>query len=304
MNNTSNIIVGVVVVILIILGVLWYQDNKKTEMAPTTSSNTSGIGSLYIGVTDATADINNVSDISMQIKKVEIRNSAGEWVTVSSSSKVYNLLNLKENNTIKLYAQSNVPAGLYDRVRVTIGDSKVKTKSRGEVKAYVPASQIVFNMNINVLPNESTHLKLDILADQSLHLTADGQYVLALVIRAQSESGADVTVTSDEVVIVVNGKLDSDVSTGLDLDGTSRMNFKLDSKDDIKVEAPVGGAVRFMLNGKTYMDDGKDEESAEDSNESDEGMRANTNLNINSDSEKGDDSVKSGTTGSVKVNVY
>ncbi len=274
MNNDKNltgIIVGAVIVITIVGGIFWYQNEKALQ-----NSDKSG-GSLYIGITDATADINNVSEVNMEVEKVEIHSATQGWTTVSSNSKSYNLLTLHAEGKTELYAKEKVVAGAYDRVRVTLGDTVVKTKTKGDIKAYSPSNQVVMNMAVNVKSEGDTHLKIDFLADKSLHSTSDGKYVFAPVVKAESHSGAEVLVDSDSNAIEsAGGSVDSAVEVGVDIDGTTRSNFMLTTSSDLKVDGSVLGSVKFMLGGKTYTEsDAVQEESVSGS------ATTNTNSNVN-----------------------
>lgn len=274
MNNDKNltgIIVGAVIVITIVGGIFWYQNQKALQ-----NRDNNG-GSLYIGITDATADINNVSEVNMEVRKIEVHSATSGWTTVSSDSKSYNLLTLKAEGKTELYAKKKVVAGTYDRVRVTLGDTVVKTKTVGDIKAYSPSNQVVMNMTVNVKSEGNTHLKIDFLADKSLHTTSDGKYVFSPVVKAESHSGAEVLVDSDSNAIEsAGGSVDSQVEVGVDIDGTTRSNFILTTSSDLKVDSSAIGSVKFILGGKTYTEsDVVQEESVSGS------ATTNTNSNVN-----------------------
>jgi len=244
-NSLFGVILGVIIVVGVIAGLIWYQNDR--------SENQITGGSLYIGITDETANIENVNEISLEVEKVEIHSSTRGWVTVSSDSKSYNLLALKASGKTELYAREQVDAETYNRVRVTLGDAVVKTKNNGDVKAYMPGRQVVMNMVVNVTTEADTHVELDVLADRSLHITSDNQYVFTPVINAGSRSNTSVAVASDNSITATGGTMDSNISVGLDIDGSSRMNFVLDSTNDLRVDASNNSDIKFMLGGNTYM---------------------------------------------------
>ncbi len=275
-NSTVGVIVGAVIVVLVIVGVLSYQKNDQT-----TQSNTSG--SLYVGVTDASADISNVSDIDMSVKKVEIHSATKGWVTVSSSEKTYALLTLKASGNTQLYAKNdNVGAGTYDKIRVTLGDTVVHTKTKGDIEAVKPTSEIVMSTSINVRNNEDANLKLDFLADKSLHATSDGKYVFAPVIQSEARSNADISVMSDDHMNVLGGTVDSTTKVGVDLTGASRRDFELSTDTGLKINSNMGGEIKFTLGGKSYSSDDKDEREDEVNTDGslkvDDGLDTNINL--------------------------
>ena len=250
-KNLGGVIVGVLIIVLLVGGILWYQ-NSGTDTVESQSSATTG--KVYVGITDATADINNVNEINMEVKKAEIYSSALGWVTISGDSKKYDLLKLKAEGRTDFYGSADVDAGAYDRVRLTLGNTVVKTKSNGDVVAYLPGKQVVMNMDVMVEAGQDTSVELDVLADKSLHTTSDNKFVFAPVVRAQSQSGADVSISNQNAITYAGGTMDSTANVGVNIDGTSRSDFTLTTANDLKVDASNTGSIKFMLGGKTYTE--------------------------------------------------
>jgi hypothetical protein len=239
------------------LGVLSYQKNNKANEYSSNQSTQQSGGSLYVGVTDAASDISNVNNVQMSVKKFEVYSRTGGWMTVSSSEKKYALLSLKASGKAELYAKKeNMEAGTYDKVRVTLGDTFVQTKTKGDLKTTEPSSQVVMNTMLKINENQNTNFKLDFMADKSLHLTSDGKYVFTPVVKAESTSNATVDVMSDDTVNSSGGTLDSSVNVGVDLDGSSKSDFMLTTDNSLKIQSNVGSQINFMLGGKSYMSDG------------------------------------------------
>ena len=149
MNSLIGVIVGAVIVVIGVFGFLNYQ-NSKVE-----SKNS---GSLYIGVTDATTDIANVSEVELTINKVEAFSEAKGWVTVSTESKTYELLKLNASGKTELYAKANIETGTYDKVRVTLGDVVIKTKANGNIKASLPSKYITIKSKVKVASDSDSPL--------------------------------------------------------------------------------------------------------------------------------------------------
>ncbi len=250
-KNLGGVIVGVLIIVLLVGGILWYQ-NSGTDTVESQSSATTG--KVYVGITDATADINNVNEINMEVKKAEIYSSALGWVTISGDSKKYDLLKLKAEGRTEFYGSADVDAGAYDRVRLTLGNTVVKTKSNGDVVAYLPGKQVVMSMDVMVEAGQDTSVELDVLADKSLHTTSDNKFVFAPVVRAQSQSGADVSISNQNAITYAGGTMDSTANVGVNIDGTSRSDFTLTTANDLKVDASNTGSIKFMLGGKTYTE--------------------------------------------------
>ncbi len=252
MKKNTGIIVGAIALVVILVGIFAYS-NKRPANA----------GVLYVGITDATADISDVSDINMSVKKVEVKSGDAPWVTVSSDEKVYQLLSLDASGKTELYAKAYVSAGTYDKIRVTLGDVVVKTKSKGEIKANLPSSQLVIDSNIVVKEKANTSVKLDVLADQSLHTTNKGEYVFASVVKAEARSEADVTVSGDSDITSSGGKVDQDATFGVDLTGKVKKNFILKTGKSLELENGDDGKIRFILGGEVYEDSNKSDDDSE-----------------------------------------
>jgi hypothetical protein len=295
MKTTIGVIIGIIVVILIIIGIR----NSDTETSENTLNNAVK-GTVYVSVTDATANIANVNEIDLSVKKVELHSAAQGWMTIAADDKSYGLLALKQAGRTELYAKADVAADTYDRVRVTLGDATVKTKTRGDLKAVLPSPYVVINTNLTVGENTSSNLKLDILADQSLHTTSTGTYVFAPVVVAEARGGATVAVANDNAVSVSGGTLSDTTTVGVDLTGVSKEDFRLTTDNSLRVQSSTtGGTASFILGGKTYT------LSPEASGDASSGTSGSTNTNVNTNTGTGTGSSGSGDydTGSVNINL-
>ena len=300
MNNmkmTTGVIIGAVVVAGIIIGVLEYQKNQKPNNA----------GSLYIGITDLTANIAFVDDVDLSIKKVEVYSATGGWVEVASEEKSYKLLALNASGNTELYAKAYVEEGTYNKVRMTLGDVIVKTKSNGDVKASVPSSHVTIDTKVVVKEKMNTSVELDIFADKSLHSTLSGDYIFATVVKVESISDAEVSVGEDNVVVVSGGEVDNSTTAGVDLRGVSKTDFILKTGSSLKVDSTDASKVKFILGGELY-------EEAEVSDDSSLNIKNSTkedsfleveDSGIDSDEDKNDDSkskLEVDLKGGIKVN--
>lgn len=242
MKGIIGIIVGIIVVILIIIGFTAAEDEKDQNL-----------GRVYFGITDQTADISSVSEIEMEVEKIEVKSQAEGWTTVSSDSKTYALLQLKADGKIELYDSAELEAGAYDQVRVTLGDVVVDNTTEGEVKAFLPSNEITFDVDVVVEKGQDSHVTLDFIADQSLHVSTTGEYVFAPVVEVESRSNTTVEVGSGNAMTVSGGTVDSKVSVGVDLDGTAKSGFKLDTSSGLEVDTSSENKTMFKLNGQTFI---------------------------------------------------
>jgi hypothetical protein len=307
----NKTLIGVVVGLVIVIAIIWgiKASNKSSDTVSSVNK-----GSLYVGVTDATLDITNVDDINLAVKKVEIYSPTKGWVTVSSNQKNFDLLTLKSSGEVQMYANSTMDQDTYSKVRVTLGDANIKTKTKGTVRAVLPASQVVMNEQVRVADGQSTQIKLDFLADKSLHSTTDGKYVFAPVINSESRSNTQITSGNNSVLTTFGGNVDDNVSVGVDLSGSSRSNFQLTTDNTLQIKSSSGGITNFILSGKSFTaDDNMDKEDEADGNILNGNINTDTNTststnttNTNSGSTSGSGSAntKTNTTGGLNLDIY
>jgi Domain of unknown function (DUF4382) len=245
-NNLTGVIIGVLILVIVIIGVIHYQEVNNV---PPHS------GGVYVGISDATTDISGVSDIDMSVKKVEVHSALAGWMTIGSDTKTYQLLALHSSGETKFYAKGNITAGSYDKIRVTLGDTTVHTTSNGDVQATLPSSQVVFNTAVAVNEGQNSNIKLDFMADKSLHAASGGKYVFTPVVNSEARSNANVNIDTNDKMAVTGGSVDSQATVGVDLDGSSKSNFVLPIGSPVQIGASNGTSLTFMLGGKTYTSD-------------------------------------------------
>src|SRR3989344_3793471 len=125
MKNITGVLITIVIILVAVGAVLYYKDKEVTDSEENTET-----AALYVSITDATADIENVNEVNLEVKKVEIYNASSGWTTVSSADKTYALLALKAEGKSKLYGKKDVLVGSYSKVRMTLGDVTVQTKNK------------------------------------------------------------------------------------------------------------------------------------------------------------------------------
>lgn len=247
----TGILIGVLIVAVAAIGIAYYERNRDEE--PDQKAV------LYVGITDAATDINGISDIELQVKKVEVYDPEGGWETVSGNSKTYNLLTLRNNQDVKLYAKEELEAKRYSAVRVTVADPVVKDTAGKNTDASLPSDQIIIDSVVDLSDTEDNYIVVDFLADKSLHTTTDGKYVFAPSIAFSSYSGGEVTVDDNESVKSTGASLQSTLMVGQDLNGQSRTDFELNTDAGLTVDDSVVGKLKFSLGGKTYTPEDPDD---------------------------------------------
>lgn len=189
-------------------------------------------------VSDASANMQNVSDVAMTVDKVELHSATQGWVTVSDSPHTFNLLSLKANGKAELAGDATVAADSYDQVRATVSKVEVKTKNAGTKGAVLVSNTLTIPGTVVVRANESSQANLDVKTSNSLHVAAKGEYVFAPVVAFESRHSANVQVQSDNSVVVSGGTVDTSSMIGTDLSGKAYVGSELPANIKIQI---VGG---------------------------------------------------------------
>ncbi len=231
MNKTQKYwLIGIVAVL--VLGGIWYMSSNSSAPNPYQSSN-AGTGRVVFAVKDAATSVMTATSIMMTVDKVEAHSAANGWVTVTTQPRQYDLLKLKASGAAQLLADANLAAGTYDQIRLNI--SRVDVTAGGKTtQAKLPSNTLKIVGNVVVTAGGTSTVTLDFIADKSLHMTGDGKFILAPVVKLQSESDVTADIDADgKVTIGVGGHVDSDETVGMDEKGDTEADFEL--KGDLNI---------------------------------------------------------------------
>jgi hypothetical protein len=207
-----------------------------SNTAPTPSAMAKG--RVVFVVKDASTDLSGVTSVMLTVDKVEAHSTSTGWVTVSSGTKQYDLLQLKKTGAAQLLADIQLSAGTYDQVRLDI--SKVMVTANGKTQeAKLPSHTLKLVGSLTVTGGQTSLMSFDFILDKSLHLTGNGMYILAPVVHLQSEDNADVEVDADESVKVNAGDIETDEQDGMDESGDMKANFELPEHLDIDAKGMI-----------------------------------------------------------------
>lgn len=233
--KTNKLIFAATAVVLVILAIFLFKEQPNPDD-----------GRIVVGITDAAASIDSVSSILITVNKVEMEGSGG-WVTVASSPKQYDLLDLRDSGDISLYAESDIKAGTYNQMRLMV--SKVVVVANGvEKEAKLPSGELKIVGKFVVNKGKTSTVVVDFLADKSLHVTGIGEFIFAPVVKVESRSEANVEVSSGGVIAIIGGKIETDAVLGMDENGEIKSNFVLDPNARLDI---VGGALKIMVQGES-----------------------------------------------------
>ncbi len=250
--NKSVLLAFVAAVALMGAGCMGYvANNSKT----TTSSPSTSEGKVIFSVTDAAADMSGVSSVQLTVDKIEMHSAANGWVTVSNDTKTFDLLALKAKGALAAAAQANVAVGTYDQIRLHVQKVAV-VKSGVEAEAKLPSNSLKVIGQFTVNNDSTTSVKLDFLADESMHITGNGKFIFAPVIKTESRTNADVSVANDDSVTVGGGEVENDTTAGMDVNGEMKDGFKLDTNQKLEINA--NDAVELLGTSSVKVNSGTD----------------------------------------------
>lgn len=232
----SKTLIFVVVGAVVVIG-LWYVFMMN-----------GGQGRVVFAVTDAAASLENLTSVTMSVNKVEVQSSTDSWVTVSTTPYSFDLLKLKKSGALELLADVKLDAGTYNQVRLNI--SKVVVVKAGQtMEAKLPSNDLKIVGHLVVEADGTSTAVLDFMLDKSLHVTGNGLYVFAPVVKLMTQSQASAQVGANRVVTVGNGKVDANVTVGMNEKGETKENFEIGA--NAKVEVGAGGTITVGAMGST-----------------------------------------------------
>lgn len=182
------------------------------------SSGAVSQGRAVFTVADAAADMGAVTSVKVTVDSLQVQSAARGWMTVSSSPYTYDLLQLKASNSQSLLADTKLEAGTYEQVRMHIS-KVIITDSSGDHEATLPSGDLKIAGGLEVKPNSTTAVTFDFLADKSVHVTGNGKYILAPVVRMQERQDAQVDSSIQANVRINGGRLRTDTEVGMDTKG-------------------------------------------------------------------------------------
>ena len=205
-------------------------------------------GKVVFAVTDATADIKNISSINITVNEISVHSEAKGWVVVSTATKEFDLLQLKSSGTLELAAEANLNAGTYDQVRLNI--SKVVVVKGGQsMEAKLPSGKMTLSGKLVVDADTTSTITFDFLADKSLHMTGNGKFILTPVVRLETKSGADVSFEGKKVKIK-GGKIEHENTHGMDENGKIKVGIRFDDKDELD---DINGVIKVKPRNETEV---------------------------------------------------
>jgi hypothetical protein len=213
-----------VALILLLLAIAGCTDGQNT-------------GRVVFAITDAAADMGTVTNVSVTIDSIKVRNNEDAWVTATSDQQTFDLLELKAQGTTALLADVQLPNGTYTEIRLEIS-KVVVTDENGSHDAKLPSGELKLKGTLVVEGNSTSSAVFDFIADESLHTTGSGQYVMAPVIQIETRQDANVNINGENVV-VAGGTVKTNAKLGMDINGNVGAGLKIATDAAVDIEGGV-----------------------------------------------------------------
>lgn len=208
------------------------QDNRPGGSAG------SGEGRAVFTITDAAADMGSVSSIEITVDQVMVHSQTDGWVAVTSTPETYDLLELKAEGRHALLADTQLQEGAYNQMRLDISNVMV-TDGEGTHEATLPSGQLRMQGELNVQADSTSSASFDFIADESLHVTGEGEYILAPVVQVETRERVQAEVQSQNRVQVTGGTVRTNARFGMDAEGNVGVGLKIPAQ--ARLEVGVGG---------------------------------------------------------------
>jgi len=173
----------------------------------------------------------------------QVDNSTGSWVTVMDAPTAYDLLAL--TNVEQLVKEIDLASGDYNIIRLYISNVNV-TYNGTTREAKLPSGKIDINIAFIVEANKTHLVSLDFNLNDSLHITGEGQIIMAPVIKAEVNGNVELQLQNGKVTRV-RAEKQAETEVGMDENGNVGVGKGIDDSLPIRVDA--NGRVQTQRDG-------------------------------------------------------
>lgn len=195
-------------------------------------------GRAVFTITDAAADMGTVSEVRVVVDEVRVHSESQGWITVTSDSQEFDLLELKAQGSQALLADASLAPDTYNQMRLDISQVTV-VDDRGENEAKLPSGELKLQGELVVEENSTSTATFDFIADESLHVAGNGQYMMAPVVQVTTRTDAQVDASSRSNVEISGGNIVTDVKLGMGTDGNMAVGIQIPAAANINIGSGV-----------------------------------------------------------------
>jgi hypothetical protein len=209
-------------------------ETTTTQETTTPVSIAPDSGRVVFTITDAAPNMGEISGIVVTIDNVSVHRNAGAWVDISSAQQSFDLLQLNAEGVNAILADTSLEQGIYYELR--LGISKVEvTDANGTHEAKLPSGVLKIVARLAVSTNQTSTAIFDFNANESLHMTGNGEYILAPVIKLETRSNAMVNV-SNKHADISGGKVDTSETFGMNENGFVGVGIKISQNAKLSIQ--------------------------------------------------------------------
>ncbi len=202
-------------------------------------------GRAVFTITDAAADMGAVTSVKVTIDSVQVHSDADGWITLNSNQQEFDLLKLKAEGSQALLADANLKPGSYQQMRLLIS-KVIVTDASGTHEAKLPSGELKIVGGFTVDASATATATFDFVADESLHVTGKGEYILAPVVKLETREHADVDTNVKSRVAIRGGNVKTNVKVGMDENGNIGIGLGIRQDLNLTIEdgkIKIGGLV-------------------------------------------------------------
>ncbi|MEK6918684.1 MAG: DUF4382 domain-containing protein [Nanoarchaeota archaeon] len=227
----------VIVLVALIGAAIYYTSTNSMK-------SQDGEGRVLIAMTDAAANMGTISEVRITVDKVEAHSEGQGWVTLSSNSQTYDLLELKAKGEVVAIADEEIKADNYNQIRMEVS-KVVVVDANGSHEAKLPSNRLTVNTQMTVDEESTQTATFDFIADESLHVTGNGRYIMAPVISIETRDDAEIKEESGGRVVISGGRVMSTSKVGMDINGNVGVGLGVSSDINIDVNENlvIGGVI-------------------------------------------------------------
>ena len=142
-----------------------------------------GFGVLVLKITDAPSEL-NLSRAVVTISNIDVHLMGLGWITIVEDPQVFDLIQLQD--ATEFLGNATLFAGHYTQIRLYIEHAQVTIDGVNHTLK-IPSEKINLIHPFQIVANETTTLTLDFLAQESIHATGQGKYIMRPTIKIIQE---------------------------------------------------------------------------------------------------------------------
>ncbi|MFA5055663.1 MAG: DUF4382 domain-containing protein [Dehalococcoidia bacterium] len=200
------------------------------------NDDTAATGDVVFAITDAAANMGEVTAMEMTVNQIRVRAEGGEWTTVSNETQTFDLLQLREMNMVQLMTQVQLQERNYDMVELNVSQVRV-TNGSGTHTAMMINNRLQMECMLEVQTQTMATVNFDFIADESLHETVEGQYVFAPVVALQTRTQAQVQLKSNNEVDISGGTVRTNAQICMNISGQMGVGLKIQTNAQLQISA-------------------------------------------------------------------